>query len=484
MEDALNDFLNILWAFLVKHIPRTQIRITSSSHPWLNSRARAAIIRKNNSEGSDDFAEASEECSRILCEERNAYIEVLKAKLVSPPRSSKQWWRINRELLHRKGNAGSIFPLRDGITWLTDARGKADAFAKTFASKDQLPPELVDTPFFGLPIAEYDEFIPLRTRCAHRLLGTLDASKATGPDQISAAILKNIAAVLAMPFTQVCTRLLHEPWWPKIWKLHVVVPTFKRGSACNPGNYRGVHLTRVLSKVAERMIGSRLVPMLQQNAFGPDQLAFSRGLGAKDLITMLVMTFNLAVYSGQKIGGYLSGITSAFDRVLKCYLLAKFLASGVGSTYLNILDAYLDPRKGKIVVLGTASEEFVLEDSVFQGTVLGPPLWNAFFADVSVPAAMPNANVAKFADDLNAFKQFDKATPLENVTEELSRCRSRVHALGRAHRVAFDVSKEPIVVLHPTAHHGEPFKLLGCMMDLNLRMHTVIDQILDRIQPK
>ena len=264
----------------------------------------------------------------------------------------------------------------------------------------------------------------------------------------------------------------------------MVVPIFKRGSAFNPGNYRGVHLTSVLSKVAERMIGSRLVPMLQQNAFGSDQWAFSKGLGAKDLVTMLVMTFVLAVCSGQKIGGYLSDITGAFDRVSKCYLLAKLHAAGVGSTYLNFLDAYLDPRKGKVVVHGTASDEFVLEDSVFQGTVLGPPLWNVFFADVSVPAAMPNANVAKFADDLNVFKKFDKATPLEEVTEELSRCRSRVHAWGRAHRVAFDASKEHLVVLHPTAHHGEPFKLLGCMMDLDLRMHTVIDQVLSRIRPK
>jgi hypothetical protein len=51
-------------------------------------------------------------------------------------------------------------------------------------------------------------------------------------------------------------------------------------------------------------------------------------------------------------------------------MLAKFHAAGVGPKYLNFLDAYLSPRKGKVVVQGEASELFTLLDMVFQGTVL------------------------------------------------------------------------------------------------------------------
>ena len=97
----------------------------------------------------------------------------------------------------------------------------------------------------------------------------------------------------------------------------MIVPIFKKGSAFNAGNYRGIHLTSVLSKVAERVIGARLTPFLQANAFGDNQWAFSKGLGSKDLVTMLMMTWILAVCSGQKIGAYLSDISDAFDRVFK-----------------------------------------------------------------------------------------------------------------------------------------------------------------------
>ena len=126
-----------------------------------------------------------------------------------------------------------------------------------------------------------------------------------------------------------------------MWKLHLIAPIFKKGSAYNAGNYRGVHLTSILSKIAEKLIGGRLVPFLQANAFGDNQWAFSRGLGAKDLVTMLVMSWVLAICSGKKVGAYLSDISGAFDRVFKPYLLGKLQQAGVGSTYLNFLDAYL-----------------------------------------------------------------------------------------------------------------------------------------------
>jgi len=89
---------------------------------------------------------------------------------------------------------------------------------------------------------------------------------------------------------------------------------------------------------------------------------------------MLIMSWILAICCGQKVGAYLSDISGAFDRVFKTYLLAKLYAVGVGSKYLNFLDSYLAPRKGKVVVQGAASEMFDLEDSVFQGTCLGPSL--------------------------------------------------------------------------------------------------------------
>ena len=164
--------------------------------------------------------------------------------------------------LNRKGRLTSIPTLRDDGKWLTDSRAKADSFARTFSSKSELPPEVVDTPYFGQPEEELQIFVAFRSRKCRRLFKALDASKATGHDKISAAILKRLHKVLAVPFTKVCRRLFFEGCWPSVWKYHLVVPIFKRGAAFKPGNYLGVHLTTSLSKIAEKMVALQLTPFL------------------------------------------------------------------------------------------------------------------------------------------------------------------------------------------------------------------------------
>ena len=40
------------------------------------------------------------------------------------------------------------------------------------------------------------------------------------------------------------------------------------------------------------------------------------------------------------------------------------------------------------------------------------------------------------------------------------------------------------MLLHPSESLGESFKLLGCMVDVDLRMHSAVDQVLSKIRPK
>ena len=128
--------------------------------------------------------------------------------------------------------------------------------------------------------------------------------------------------------------------------------------------------------------------------------------------------------------------------------------------------------------------DMVLDNSVFQGTVMGPPLWNAFFSDVSIPAKSTGGRESMFADDLNVFQEFDRTTNLVEVQNTLQQCRDSVHRWGKVNRVSFDPSKEHLVVLHPVEHHGPCFKLLGLMVDTDLAMESAIDALLTKIRPK
>ena len=50
--------------------------------------------------------------------------------------------------------------------------------------------------------------------------------------------------------------------------------------------------------------------------------------------------------------------------------------------------------------------------------------------------------------------------------------------------MSFDAAKEHTVILHPSEFHGDSFKLLGCIVDVDLRMHSAVEQVLSTIRPK
>ena len=143
----------------------------------------------------------------------------------------------------------------------------------------------------------------------------------------------------------------------------------------DPGNYRGVHLTTVLSKVVERVLNTLLAPYLKAaDAFGQSQFGFQRGLSCSDLVATLVNSWILALNRRQKVGVYLSDISGAFDKVETKRLLAKLRAAGLNDTFLAFFDDYLASRAALVLVGGESSAELELKNTVFQGTVLGPSL--------------------------------------------------------------------------------------------------------------
>ena len=99
-----------------------------------------------------------------------------------------------------------------------------------------------------------------------------------------------------------------------------------------------------------------------------------------------------------------------------------------------------------------------------------------FFNDVTQPASSLGGTPSLFADDLTVFQKFAKTDSNEHIHRHMHLCRTRVHKWGRINRVAFDPSNEHVVVIHPTLGEGDPFKLLGLLVDYKLTMDAGIEK--------
>ena len=94
---------------------------------------------------------------------------------------------------------------------------------------------------------------------------------------------------------------------------------------------------------------------------------------------------------------------------------------------VRFVASYLEPRVGKVVVEGQYSNALSMSNMVWQGSVLGPQLWNTFYADVASVSQERGATEIVFADDLNAFGGFPSDSDLPEVLEELKAYQAACH---------------------------------------------------------
>ena len=133
--------------------------------------------------------------------------------------------------------------------------------------------------------------------------------------------------------------------------MHWVIPLFRKKSVYDPANYRGIHLTSQISKVAERVIASLFVPQLiWTEAYGRNKFAYMPERGARDALAQLVLTWISMFSKRRKIAVYCSDVSGAFDKVNSRRLLCKLRARGVPDAILLVIQSWLYEREARVAV--------------------------------------------------------------------------------------------------------------------------------------
>ena len=131
---------------------------------------------------------------------------------------------------------------------------------------------------------------------------------------------------------------------------------------------------------------------------------------------------------------------------------------GLHEDVYGFLRSWLEDRTSVVVAGGQQSRAEPLTNSVFQGMVLGPPLWNAYYGDANQATAKLGFSETVLADDYNSWKGYkttrDDATQVEEILEDLRAAQSEPHAWGRANQVAFDTNKKSFHVLNKRLHQS------------------------------
>ncbi len=240
------------------------------------------------------------------------------------------------------------------------------------------------------------------------MLENLNPKKATGPDNISNAILKKCSVGLAKPLCLIFNKSLQTGVFPTRWKLANVSPILKqKGDVKKCNFYRPISLLCCTSKILEKLIFSHIYEFLRKNQIiAPNQSGFTPGDSAIMQLTHIVNEMTLALDQGQEVVAIFLDLAKAFDVVWRKGLLFKLTRIGIrNSANFKIHDwfcSYLTNRSQTVVLNGSQSDPLPNNSGVPQGSVLRPLLFLIYINDL---VHNLKSKSYLFADDTSLFEK-------------------------------------------------------------------------------
>jgi retron-type reverse transcriptase len=342
-------------------------------------------------------------------------------------------------------------------------------------------------------------FRPISTRQVHVALTNLKSSTATGPDEIPAFILKELAPIIAPTIAKIFNSSLSQGVVPGAWKQANVSPVYKsKGSRMDATNYRPISILPVLARTLEKIVASQLYDFCDsRDVIPPQQFGFRRNSSCEIALLTALDSWMEAVDEGKYVGALLLDLSKAFDSVPHHLLLLELNKIGVGTEALRWFTSYLAERTQRVCSSQVVTQWKPVTRGVPQGSCLSPLLFNIFVRKVPEVAETVTGHsdirCVQFADDITDSAADKDITVVAQKLTDSFKC---VKEFCDSKDLIVNASKTQLIVLKtPNRKLPEDFKivldgveikpmnsvkLLGVRIDRHLTMGDHIDGVVKK----
>ena len=155
-----------------------------------------------------------------------------------------------------------------------------------------------------------------------------------------------------------------------------------------------------------------------EDIFNKQQCGFCKGYNTQQCLLKMLEKWKRSVNGVKVFGALLTDLSKAFDCLDHELLLANLNAYDFSLPALRLINDYLFNRRQRTRIGNSFSDWFEVILGVPQGSILGPPLFNIFLADLFL--VLKDVSVANFADDKTPFTSANNIDDLIDSLEKAS----------------------------------------------------------------